>query len=140
MSTPVDLLNRAEELAPVPVTKEQATKEAWVRHFCAQALAAYAGAHHLLCTSSPKERGEQYGALVLMAHASTSAALGLDTPSEDLPHRLWRFTPEAGALNGEWEEWLADTLDRFGVNPADVDDRYNAADFRSPSVRTEVSA
>lgn len=140
MTDPINLLNNAEELAPVPATKEEATREAWVRHFCAQAMAAYAGAHHLMSTSSPKEHGKQYGALVLMAVASTSAALGLTTPPEDLPHRLWRFTPECGALNGEWEEWLADTLDRFGVNPADVDGRYDAAHFRSPSVRATVKS
>lgn len=131
--TPIDLLNRAHDLAPVPETRDQATRDVWVRHYAAEALAAFAGFHAVTRDVRRGDDRPDIGYLISLAVASMTAAFALSTADSDLPGQLWDLTPEAGALNGEWEEWLTATLDRLGVNPADIDDRYTAGDFRSPS-------
>lgn len=136
--TPVtltDRLNRAEELAPVPETRGDATRDTWVRHYAAQSLAAFAGFYQASTDARGAEPGSRPDLGYLISHAVSAftAAFALDTADSDLPGKLWDLTPEAGALNGEWEEWLTDTLDRLGVNPADIDGRYRAGDFRTPS-------
>lgn len=135
-----DPLAIAERLAPVPATREQATTDAWVRHYAAQALAAWTVFHREV-DSLPPNPGEgsrpDLGYLSALGVAATSAAHALDGGT---PGDLWDLTPEAGALNGEWEEWLADTLDAHGINPADIDPRYNAGDFRSPTQAAREAA
>ncbi len=66
---------------------------------------------------------------------SLAAAVARLNDRETAAEVIWNLTPELGALNGEWEEWLVDTLDEHGINPADIDPDYEAADFNSPSVR-----
>ncbi len=127
-------LTVAERLAPVPATREEATAYAWVRHHAAAGLAAFTmfdrGLHAL--TPNP-EKGPRpdLGYLVALGVASMHAAYAVDAPGLPLPGEMWDLTPEAGALNGEWEEWLAETLDRYGINPADINPAYNSADFNS---------
>ena len=118
----------AELLAPVP--DEHGTTDDWVRHYAAQALAAWAVFHRSL--GDPEEK-VFVGHLALIGTASTAAAAALATPHDPAPHLLWSLTPEAGALNGEWEKWIVAKLDELGVNPADIDPRYSATDFRSPT-------
>lgn len=124
----------AERIAPVPATRSEATAEAWVRHYAALSLAAFTEFHRQIVDQPADPARPDLGLLVGLAVAAMSAAHALHTtvllPE---PKQLWDLTPEYGALNGEWEEWLADTLDTLGINPADIDPRYNAGDFRSPS-------
>ncbi len=126
----------AERLAPVPATQAEATTDAWVRHHAATGLAAFAEfdreVHGPPRTTEGGSRPD-LGYLVGLAVASTHAAYAIDPDRADLPGALWDLTPECGALNGEWEEWLADTLDRHGINPADINPEYAAADFNSPA-------
>lgn len=125
----------AERLAPVPATREEATCDAWVRHHAAQGLAAFAafnGEIRGLISHQERLSRPELGYLVGLGVASMHAAYALCASALDRPGRLWDLTPEAGALNGEWEEWLAAICDRFGVNPADINPQYNAADFKSP--------
>ncbi len=122
----------AERLAPVPATREEATTDAWVRHYAALSLAAFTEFTRSLPQGAAGGSRPDLGHLVGLAVAAMSAAHALSTTSRR-PRGLWDLTPEAGALNGEWEEWLADTLDAHGINPADINPEYNAADFRSPT-------
>lgn len=136
MSATIDLINNAEDLAPVPSTREEATVAAWTRQFAALGLAAYAAAHKVLGKAP-----EEFGLLTLLGVTATAAAATLSSANAtEAAEEIWELTPECGALNGEWSAWLVETLDRLGVNPADVDPDYSAADFRSPSVKAEVSA
>ncbi|WP_229401936.1 hypothetical protein [Micromonospora okii] len=126
-----NLLNTALTLAPQPDTRETATREAWVRHYAALALAAYAeqraGFRNLPRNPAPGSRPD-LGRLGLIATSALTAAAALVDP-DDAPALIWDLTPEAGALNGEWEDWLADTLVRHGINPAAVDPDLDPADF-----------
>ncbi len=129
----------AERLAPLPATREEATANAWVRHYAALSLAAFATFY----TSLPSTRGAEVGSrpdlgyLCGLGVAAMSTAFTLDSTAfaSAKAGALWDLTPELGALNGEYEEWLVRTLDRLGVNPADIDPRFVAADFNSPSTR-----
>lgn len=131
MTTTTDPLNAADRLAPLPDTRDTATSHAWVRYYAAQALAAYA-VLRIECRSLPRNpvpgSRPDIGYLSLLAQASTAAAAAFLGPL-DAPGRVWDLTPEAGALNGEWEEWLADVLVRYGVNPGHIDPDLNPADF-----------
>lgn len=122
----------AERLAPVPYDRDKATHEAWLRHYVALGLAAHvAFVDALPPLGSKPEPGScpDLGYLVTIATSATAAAVALDTPAESVAEELWELTPEAGALNGEWEEWLTDRADDLGINPADIDHRLDAADF-----------
>lgn len=125
----------AEHLAPVPTTPRADTDD-WVRHYAAQALAAWAVFHretrHIPANPVPGSRPD-IGYLAALGVASTHAAIAITTQRQFASEELWLFTPEEGSLNGEVEDWAVRTLDTLGVNPADIDDRYEAADFRSPS-------
>ena len=125
-------LNIAATLAPVP-DRENASKATWVRHYAATAFAAYAQCHHEISGLPPhpaEGSRPDLGYLAALGNAAFAAAYLLANPGDTAG--LWEYTPEQGALNGEWEEWLADTLDEHGINPADIDPRYNSGDFRSP--------
>lgn len=132
MTEAVDLINNADSLAPCPATRDEATRDAWTRYHAALALAAHAAAHRLLGKDPV-----MFGTLTLVAVSATAAAIALTTTPDEVAGELWELTPECGALNGEWSAWLVETLDRLGVNPADVDPAYNPSDFRSPSVMGE---
>lgn len=130
-----DPLAVAARLAPVPATRKEATTDAWVRHYAALSLAAF--------TVLDREGGNlqphpaegsrpDLGYLVGLGVAAMAAAFALHAGRA--PQSLWDHTPEAGALNGEWEEWVTGVLDELGVNPADINPEYNSGDFRS-SVR-----
>ncbi len=137
MTDPYEAFNVADRLAPLPESRDQATPMVWVRHYAATALAA----HYVFRKSLPSLR-EDYkpgsrpdlGLLSATATSATAAAVALLNNVEVAAGTLWDLTPELGALNGEWEEWLVAVLDRLGVNPADINPYYEAADFRSPSV------
>ena len=125
----------AERLAPVPATRENANYTAWIRYHAATGLAAFTEFGRQVHALPPNpERGSrpELGYLTALGVASTHAAVALANERANIPGLMWDLTPEAGALNGEWEWWLADTLDRHGINPADINPDYNAADFRSP--------
>lgn len=125
-------LGAAEQVAPAPTSREAATREAWIRHYAAQALAAYAEFRDRIRTIEPNPQPgsrPDLGVLSLIATTSTAAAVGLIYTEDYAPGLIWDLTPEAGALNGEWEDWLDDVLVRHGVNPADIDPHLNPADF-----------
>jgi hypothetical protein len=128
-------LAAAERLAPEPRRRDHATTGTWALHFAGQALAAYAtfrDALHTLPRNAERDSRPDLGYLVGVAVAATAAACAPTTPPEKVGLRIWNLTPEAGALNGEYVDWLAETLDRLGVNPADIDTAFSAGDFRSP--------
>lgn len=131
----------AERLAPEPASRETATVEAWTRHYAALALAAHsafdAATHTVPSNPEPGSRPD-IGYLITIAVASTAAACALNH-SATVAHDLWDLTPEAGALNGEYVDWLAETLDLLGVNPADLYPAFNGADFRSPRAEEATS-
>lgn len=129
---PTDRLNRATEIAPVPSSRD-ADQADWIRHYTAQALSAHAAFRDIMEQPGPPLPQSGWTYLPLIGEASTAAAVSLASGSPDRTGTLWDLNPDCGALNGEWEEWLTGTLDRLGINPADIDGRYRAADFRSPS-------
>jgi hypothetical protein len=129
--TPIDFLNRAHEIAPTP--DENGTRDDWKRCFAAQALAAFAAFYQVTHEVKTGDDRPEIGYLALIGHTSVSAVLGLDAPADQLPTLLWEYTPEGGALNGEWEQYICYVLDRLGINPADLDERYDARHFTSPS-------
>ncbi|MEU4558570.1 hypothetical protein AB0F72_09270 [Actinoplanes sp. NPDC023936] len=135
--TPIDYLNRAHTMAPTP--GEHGTREEWMRHYAAQALAAFAGFY--VVTHEPRTGGDrpEIGYLALIGHTSVAAVLGLNASPDHLPRLLWQFEPEGDALNGEWEDYIVSVLDRLGINPADLDERYAADEFGSPSRAAEVA-
>ncbi|MEU8023774.1 hypothetical protein AB0B88_16315 [Micromonospora haikouensis] len=124
--------NAALNLAPQPETREVATADSWVRHYAAIALAAYAQQRAefrtLPANPVPGSRPE-LGYLGLLAVSATAAAVTLLHTEDYAPGLIWDLTPEAGALNGEWEEWLADVLVRRGINPGHIDPDLDPADF-----------
>jgi hypothetical protein len=125
----------AERLAPEPPTREEATTDGWVRHYAAQGLAAHAAFRDALpalgSKPAPGSRPD-LGELIAAGMYATAAAVALTEPRERVAQKLWNLTPELGALNGESLDWLAETLDGLGVNPADIDRAFESADFRSP--------
>lgn len=132
--TPIDA---ADRIAPAPTSRDGANRTTWVKHYAAQALALYATARAEFRTLQPNpEAGSRpdLGYLMLAAVSSTTAVAALIDPA-DAPKLIWDLTPEAGALNGEWEEWLTDVLVRHGINPADVDPDLDPADL-ADAVRT----
>jgi hypothetical protein len=135
MTDTTDPFNAADRLAPVPDSRDTATRDAWVRYYAAQALAALAvlndECRNLPPNPAPGSRPD-IGYLGMLAQASMAAAVAFLGPL-DAPARVWDLSPELGALNGEWEEWLTDVLVRYGVNPGHIDPAYNPADF-TPAV------
>jgi hypothetical protein len=127
-----DLFAVAERLAPEP--DQNGTTEQWVRHHAARSFAAWTAFRQTLGHRDPS-----LGLLAMLGVSSMHAAVALLVPDADVPRRMWELTPEAGAMNGEWEEWLTDILNQFGINPADINDEYVAGDFRSPSRAQEVA-
>jgi hypothetical protein len=126
-----DLINAAYKIAPPPATRDEAARDAWVRYYAAQALAAFATfrAESRVLQSNPEPGSRpDLGYLTMAAVASTTAVIALVDPT-DAPTMIWDLTPELGALNGEWEEWLADVLVRHGINPGHIDPDLNPADF-----------
>ncbi len=128
MTLPTDFLNRAEDLAPTPT--EGADPRDWVRHFAAQAMAAHAA---FRISERTEPAGPHLGYLALLGTAALAASVALEAPSETAARVIWELTPEAGALNGEWIDHLAATLDAHDINPADLYPWYAAEDFTSPA-------
>jgi hypothetical protein len=121
--TPVDRLNLANSLAPLPCSRGMHVDN-WIRHYAAQAFAAHAAF---------RDNNGDLGYLALIGEASLSAAVALACDGRDRLDVLWDVNYDCGATGEEPVEWLTATLDRLGINPADIDDRYRASDFRSPS-------
>jgi hypothetical protein len=137
MTTEHKALQAASQIAPFPYEREAATRDAMVRHYAAQGLAAYADFADALTSLGPKPVAgsrPDLGYLIGVATASTAAAIALDNPGPDAPDRVWGLTPEAGAFNGEWMEWLITRVDELGVNPADIDHHLDPSHFSSDSV------
>ncbi|MDH6460139.1 hypothetical protein M2302_000290 [Micromonospora sp. A200] len=131
-------INTANRIAPAPATREGANRETWAKHYAAQALACWAAFRAEIRSLTPNpEPGSRpdLGYLALAAVASTTAVAALTDQTDYAPTLIWDLTPEAGALNGEWEEWLADVLVRYGVNPGHIDPDLDPADF-TEAVRT----
>jgi hypothetical protein len=123
----------AERLAPVPYDPGQSTRDAWIRHFAALGLAAHVAFRAALgrLSDGPKEDWRPdlgYLAEIGVAATAAAAALVADSP-EEAPSLIYSLTPEAGALNGEWMDWLYDVLEARGINPAHIDPNLNATDF-----------
>lgn len=137
--TPFDI---ASHLAPIP--DEHGTVDDWVRHHAAQALAAWTvfDREVRFYVGHPTQGDHpEIGYLSMLGVASTHAAVALSSVHRGpIATELYDLTPEMGALNGEWEEWLTDRLDALGINPADINDEYIAGDFRSPSRVAEVAS
>jgi hypothetical protein len=132
----------AERLAPGPTSRDEATTEGWSRHFAALGLAAcvaFYDALPLLGSKPLPGSRPELGYFAMVSASATAATVALTAAREDVTGLIWDLTPEAGALNGEWVEWLTETLDRLGVNPADIDHRLAAADFASTSRAEEVA-
>ena len=125
---PTDFLNRADELAPVP--NADSTRDAWIRHYAAQAMAAHA-AFRLSERTEPA--GPHLGYLVSLGVAATAAVVAMETLEDHVAEALWKVTPEAGALNGEWIDFLADTLELHDISPADLYPWFEASDFTPPA-------
>lgn len=124
----------AETLAPLP--ERDAAPDQWARHFLALSFAAYADLYRtvreLPRLPRPGSRPD-IGHLSVLGHTALAAAVALTHTEDSAGPAIWDLTPEAGALNGEWEEWLVKQLDLRGINPADINPAYEAGDFRSPS-------
>lgn len=133
MST--DPFEVAERLAPQPDNRMAPERE-WYRYFTARAMAAHAAFRSRLMGDPSSDLGY----LAEIGMLATSAALLLDVPEGE--HRsalLWDFTPEAGALNGEYIDHLAQSLDDAGINPAEIYPWFEAADFSTPMSAPGVS-
>ncbi len=139
MHTQPTALEVAPRIAPFPYDEAAATSEALLRHYVAQAIAAYAMFRDALGDLSGRESRPDLGWLVTLAGTSTAAALALDCAREgehlpgNVARRIWSLTPEAGSLNGDHEDWLFDRADQLGINPADLNRHLNAGDFQSPT-------
>lgn len=126
-------INAAYLVAPAPETKD-APREDWARYYIAQALGAHAAIRDQLPTiPSNPERGSrpEIGLLSLLATASTTAAIALlwDLSPDGVSRQIWELTPELGALNGEYVDWLAEQSAALGINPAQLYPWFDAADF-----------
>lgn len=123
----------AESLAPVPASRDAALDD-WLRYHAATALAAHAVfLHEMRSVPRDDRRGRpELGYLAALSAASTSAVVAL-TQEHDVAGYLYDMAPGYGANNGEDMELITATLDRLGVNPADIDPRYKTTDFRSPT-------
>lgn len=123
----------ADRVAPEPTSRTGATNSAWIRHYAAQALAAWAAlsneTRNLPRNPEPGSRPD-IGYLAMAAVASTTAAVALARP-DIAAGLIWDLTPEAGALNGEWEDWLTEVLVEHGINPGDIHPGLDPADFAS---------
>ncbi|MBM0275349.1 hypothetical protein [Micromonospora tarensis] len=129
---PENLFNTAEQHAPAPTTREGANRETWVKHYAAQALAAYAmfrAETRTLPRNAEPDSRPDLGYLILAAVSSTAVVAALTDQTDYAPKLIWDLTPEAGALNGEWEDWLTDVLVRRGINPGLIDPDVDPADF-----------
>lgn len=132
----------AERLAPRPGSRDADSLD-WARHYAALALAAQGVFRDTLPTvpRNPVEGSRpDLGYLVTIATSATAAAAALWTHPDEVAAELWDLTPEAGNLNGEDIDWLAQLLDEVGVNPADLYRWFDAADFNTPSVAAGVPA
>lgn len=131
----------AERLTPDPKTRDDATVEYWIRKYAALGLAAHTAFRDALDTLEPKpEPGSRpdLGHLSAIATSATAAAVALTghivgATGTAIDGELWDLTPELGALNGEYYDWLTETLDAMGINPADIDHHLDATDFESRS-------
>ena len=133
-----DAFAAADKVAPQP--DRGATGQVWGRHYAALALAAHTAFRVSLPTiGSNPEPGSRpdLGLICAVATSSTAAAVALLSPPLVAPDLIWNLTPEAGALNGEYVDWLAERCDQFGINPAALYRWYSGADFDSPSVLAE---
>lgn len=126
----------ADRLAPAPEKREAATAEQWLKHYAALAMAAHAAFRDALPALGAAPTGD-LGYLVTIGTAATAAAVALSMPPATAAALIWELTPELGALNGEYVDWLADLLDTLGINPADIERHYDAADFASASLAAE---
>jgi hypothetical protein len=126
MTDPVDFLNRAAEIAPVPEADDDAFE--WVRHYACQAMAANAAFRSLM----GGDRAAELAYLSMLGTAATAATVALSMPDETAARMIWELTPEAGALNGEWVDHLADVLVAQDINPADLYPWFNPDDFDAP--------
>lgn len=137
MSTEHKALQAASQVAPFPYEREAATREALLRHYVAQGLAAYVDFADALKHLGPKPAvgsRPDVGYLIGIAVASTAAAIALDNPGDTAAEIVWKLTPEAGAFNGEWEDWLIERIDQLGINPADVNHHLDPTHFSSDPV------
>jgi len=142
--TDLSPLEIAQILAPGPETEADSTAKAWSIHYAATAFAAFTEFHTMLKTLTPNPAPgsrPELGRLVALGVAATAAYAALSAePGEDIGELLWAWTPECGALNGEYLDELTEALDEAGINPADIDPEYSAGDFASPSRRAELMA
>lgn len=132
------LFDAAAKVAPAPETREGANRETWVKYYAAVALAAYATFRAEIRTLTPRPAPgsrPDLGYLMEAATSATAAAAALTDQTDYAPKLIWDLTPESGAFNGEWEEWLADVLVRRGINPGHIDPDLNPDDF-TEAVRT----
>ncbi|GAA4439560.1 hypothetical protein [Phytohabitans houttuyneae] len=130
-----DAFALAERVAPRPDSRDVPASD-WARHHAALALAAHGVAREAVAGLPPnpgKGSRPDLGYLTALAVSSTAAAAALLGDPAEISKLLWELTPEAGNLNGEDVDWLADNLDGLGVNPADLYRWFDAADFNSPS-------
>ena len=121
----------AAKIAPEPADRDNATREAWIRHYAALALASWVVFHDVITRRNTNPQPDDLpdiSFLAVIGSSSTAAAIALTHP-DDAPTLIWDYTPEAGALNGEFEDWLEDVLVRHGINPAHIDHRRDAGDF-----------
>jgi hypothetical protein len=128
----------AERLAPAPIARPELFHETeqaavWERHYAALALAAHAALREesrtLPANPEPGSRPD-LGYLSFIATSATAAVIALIYPGTAV-YKLWDLTPELGALNGEYVDFLADLLDNHGINPADIYPDFEAGDFQS---------
>lgn len=128
--TEPNALNVADQLAPIPESREKATKEDWIRHYAATALAAQVEFNRAL--RLPLGLRPDPGLIAALGVAANAVVCALLAESVDeLPGDLWDLTPEYGALNGEWYDSAANVLDNHGINPAQIDPALRAVDFAS---------
>jgi hypothetical protein len=129
MTQPIDFLNRASELAPVPdgdITETQP----WIRHYAAQALAAFAA---FRVSERTEPGGPHLAYLALLGTAGVAAITALSVTQDQAPRALWELNAEGGEMNGESIGHLADVLEHHGINPADLYPWFEAKDFTSPA-------
>lgn len=131
--TQTEPLAVAELLAPVPTSRDSATHDDWLRHYAATALAAHATFLREMRHIPKDGPGRpELGYLAALSATAVGAVVAL-TEEHDVAGYLYDATPGYGANNGEDMERITAVLDRLGINPADIDPRYQLADFRSPS-------